>query len=293
MQKVSVVIPTLNSKVIGETIKSLYSLDYPEPFEVIVVGMDEPGIVQENDIVRFHRSEIPLPPAKARNIGAMLANGEIIIFLDSDCVVPKNWLSNILKPFSDLGIVAVGGGVKFLENNYWVIADNFSMFHSFLHTNPPRYVTQLPSLNLAVRNSAYKEVRGFDERYPRPSGEDFDLTLRLSLLGKLYFAPDAWVLHLPPRSSFKDLVRHSYIQGKYSTKVDWRYVKKDKFSYFPRSKLALYLLSPVLAAGDAFNLYIRSKKINYIFVLPAIIVSKWVWCIGAANSPWITPSNHE
>ena len=47
-------------------------------------------------------------PASARNTGARLASGEILVYTDADCVPKPDWLSQLVAGFGE-GIVAVGG----------------------------------------------------------------------------------------------------------------------------------------------------------------------------------------
>jgi len=284
---VSIIIPNYNSEIIGETIESLYQQTKPIPFEIITVGVDSFGIIEKYPNVKFIDTVHKCPASKARNIGNRLSSGEILIFLDADCVVSENWLERILEPFVDPHIVAVGGGVKFPLKNYWSIADNLSMFYSFLYTNSTRYTSQLPSLNLAIRKMVFDNVGGFDESYIVPSGEDFALTLKLAEQGKLLFKPDAWVLHKPSRNNLNALVRHAYYQGKYSTKVDWRYSTKLKFPL--RNSTQLLLGSPVLAILSTIKVFITGINIKYIYVIPAVLISKLAWCFGASKSPNLSP----
>jgi GT2 family glycosyltransferase len=281
----TIVIPNLNSIIINKTLFSLCNQDYKGQFEVIVVGMDKYDIVFENDLISFYKTEIPFSPAKARNRGALIAQGDIIIFLDADCIAPRDWLSRILSYFDDEDIVGVGGGVKFLEKNYWSIADNLSMFYPFLFSNQEKESIQLPSLNFAVKKSAFNKINGFDERYPKPSGEDFDFTMRLSKTGKIVFSPSSWIWHIPPRSSFRDLIRHSRLQGTYSTKVDWRYKKQIQFPF--RNKYLLLFFSPFLALIVTIKIFYSKNRIKYFYTFPVVFLSKLAWCWGASKSPWL------
>lgn len=283
--KVSIIIPNYNSEIIGQTLESIYRQSISIPYDVIVVGVDSYGIVNQFPGVKIIDTGGKCPPAKARNIGSRISNGEILIFLDADCVVSDNWLGEILEPFNDPLIAAVGGGVRIPKNNFWSIADNLAMFYSFLYSNRCRQVTQLPSLNLAVRRNSFVEVGEFDESYILPSGEDFALTMRLAAQGKLFFKPKAWVWHKPPRNDLWALIHHAYNQGKYSTKVDWRYSAKINFPF--RNSIVLILLAPFLALFTTIKVFLTGKNIKYIYVFPAILISKLAWCFGASKSPYL------
>ena len=273
---------------IDRTIASLERQLYDAArFEVIVVGMDRFGLVQEGGQVRFDRSDRPLAPAAARNRGAAQAQGEILAFIDADCRAAPGWLAALDRRLGDPRVTVVGGGVEFDTTHYWRLADNLSMFYEYMALHPPGERGQLPSLNLAVRRSAFEAVGGFDERYPRPAGEDSDFTIRLKRAGYcLAFEPGAVVHHDPPRKSLADLVRHGFYQGKFSTKVDARYAKEEGLPFPFGTRPGLVIFSPVLAGAITFRIFSRYPYLRRFWLTsPAIFLAKLAWCFGAATHP--------
>jgi len=284
----SVVIPTFDSPVIDQTLAALRRQDFARgEFEVIVVGLDRPGLITCDELVRFDRTERPYGPAEARNRGAAQARGEIIAFLDSDCIPAADWLKTLAGCFARPEVARVGGGVAFEERDYWKTADNLAMFYQFLASLPPGPRLQFPSLNFAVRRRVFEEAGGFDTAYRYPAGEDFDLTYRISQRGhRLWFEPRAVIVHNPPRNSLAALWRHGYMMGQYSTKVDPRYRGKFGFPAWLRGQLRLLLAAPFLAAGVTWRVY-RQIPLRWatLRLLPAVYLSKIAWCAGAAYSP--------
>jgi glycosyltransferase involved in cell wall biosynthesis len=286
MIRFSVIIPNLNSPTIGQTIESVKRQTY-EPYQVIVVGMDQYNQIRETDLVHFDHSEIPLPPAKARNRGAALADGDVIVFIDADCIAQPNWLAILANCFADPKVSVVGGGVDFHSDNYWTLSDNISMFYEYLSMHPSGVKPQLPSLNLAILKQVFKDIGGFDERYPHPSSEDADLSFRLRQQGhRLYFEPSAVVLHKPPRNRMHDMLQHGYYQGMYSTKVDPRYASEPGLPKLLRTRFGVACFSPLLALGVTFRIFIKYPMLfRYWYTAPAILLSKLSWCLGAAARP--------
>src|SRR4030042_2415859 len=89
---VSIIIPNLHSPIVGQTLQSLEAQDYAGPFEIIVVGQDKYGQVSEGGRVRAIVTPQSISPAAARNLGILSAQGEILVFIDSDCVASRDWL---------------------------------------------------------------------------------------------------------------------------------------------------------------------------------------------------------
>ena len=284
--KFSVIIPNLNSPTINKTIEAILDQQYDmQQVEIIVVGVDKHQQIKTKPNVYFDNSIYPISPAVARNRGAAQAQGSIFVFIDADCIPQKNWLDVLSNRFKSPTTNIVGGGVAFNTQNYWALADNLSMFYEYLSIHTPGERLQLPSLNLAIRAHIFSEVGGFDERYPKPAGEDADLTIRLRNRGhRLFFEPHAVVLHAPPRHRFNDMLRHSYYQGMYSTKVDPRYGKEEGLPGLLRKPIGLTLSAPFLAWAVTAGIFIKFPRLfRFWYTFPALYLSKIAWCWGAAH----------
>jgi glycosyltransferase involved in cell wall biosynthesis len=294
--RVSIIIPNLHSPIIDLTLESIREQTYGlTGVEVIVVGMDKYEIVQKSELVCHYRTERPVSPAVARNLGIKVAQGKIICFIDADCIAAPDWLDVLISRYSDPSVHIIGGAVDFARDRYWSLADNISMFHEFMRGSPGRKRLQLPSLNLSARHSVFDKVGYFDERYPRPAGEDADLTIRMRKAGfELHFEPRAIVYHHPSRNGPMDLLRHSFYQGRYSTKVDPRYSAQEGLPWPARTRAGLVLLAPLLAMGATGRIFIHRWDLwPYWHIIPAIYISKLAWCMGAATHPSRQKSEKE
>jgi glycosyltransferase involved in cell wall biosynthesis len=281
--RVSIIIPNLHSPIIDRTLESIREQTYGlTDVEVIVVGMDKYEIVQKNELVYYYRTERPVSPAVARNLGIKVAQGEIICFIDADCVAAPDWLDVLIARYSDPSVHVVGGGIDFPRDNYWTVCDNFSWFHEVLAIAPAGMRPYLPTLNLSLHREVVEQVGGMDESFPWPAGEDTEWTTRIRLAGyALHFEPNAVIYHHHPRNTLKQILKHAYYFGYNSVKVDPRYADALRTPPFMRHSLSVLLLAPLLAAGATGRVLVNLR--HYLHTLPAIYLTKLSWCIGAAR----------
>lgn len=117
---VTVVVPAyLSASTIDECLKSLISQKYPKEYlEIIVIdsGYDETKHICRNYDVRYYHSTRKLSAGAARNIGARMAKGQILAFLDADCIAPEYWIYHLVRDFDafpeTFGVLGVYAGGK-------------------------------------------------------------------------------------------------------------------------------------------------------------------------------------
>jgi glycosyltransferase involved in cell wall biosynthesis len=166
--------------------------------EVIVVddGSNPPvnvstASVQKSIAVNIIR-ESGRGPATARNAGAAIASGEWVLFLDSDCMTTETTIVGFERALD--GSVAYAGNVRALGT------DLLSRYYDTQQILIPPRDSRLRPRYLVTANAlvwlrAFREVGGFDERFPCAGGEDIDLAYRLAQVGTLSFARESTVLH--------------------------------------------------------------------------------------------------
>jgi GT2 family glycosyltransferase len=282
---ISVIIPNLNSILIDQTLTALSRQQFDlSKVEVLIVGLDDPGLVQSSSLVRFIPTAGPLSAACNRNIGIREARGQILCFTDADCVPAPDWLALLTAPFADSEVFVVGGGVIFEDHNYWARCDHLSWFYQFMTTAPAGERSHLPTLNLSVRRFVIDHVGLLDESYPFAAGEDTEWTMRMRGMGyRLLFDPHAVVKHIAARSSLGQMYRHSYQYGLSTPKVKCsKGLSFLESRLMPRQWWLLLLLSPLLSVAATARVVISQLRSKVLWGIWGIGLSKMAWCLGAA-----------
>ena len=280
---VSIIIPTLNTTRLDEAIEGvLADARGRDDVEVIVAGLDRFDRRLGFDSVRFISSGSPVYPGAARNLGASIARGQLLVFLDADCVPRPGWLNALERAFSR-GADVVGGSVSFDPEGYWTRADNAGLLHEFLPEWPRASRKYLASLNFAIRSKVFAAVSGFDGDLR--SAEDLDLTSRLSKQGfNMVFEPDAVVAHHPSRTGPVDIWRHHFTYGANSAKVRLRHPDNLSAPWLLRWPLLLAVVAPVVALATTLRIICMEPPARiYWSSMPGIYLAKLAWCLSAVR----------
>lgn len=145
-------------------------------------------------------------PAYARNIAWKNSLSKICLFTDGDCIPKKDWIEKIEKTFqNNISIAAVAGRYKTL-NSYNLLANFIGEEIAWKYKNVRGVVDVHGTYSLAVRKDILKEVNGFNESYKKPSGEDWDLTYKISSKYKIIYNPDVIVGHFHPEKFLPYLI---------------------------------------------------------------------------------------
>lgn len=272
---ISVIIPTYNAKrTIAACLASLLSLDYPD-YEVIFVddGSTDgtPDSCESSAGVRVIRLDKG-GPSRARNVGVKASRGEIAAFTDSDCIAPRNWLTELASGFDDPRIAGVGGDQKSPddESDFGRAVQDFfkkiGFLTEYIKTGDTLAETlHNPSCNSAYRKTVLEEAGGFDEaQFP---GEDIELDLKIRRLGySLVYNPRAVVAHYRP-GSHSGVARMMWRYGWGEGRLFKKYGLYRKIDYIP-----FLLLSALLPAA---SLLIAEPRVWPAFVLPAPVLFSW------------------
>jgi glycosyltransferase involved in cell wall biosynthesis len=199
---VSVVIAVFNRKgLMRKTLEGLVRQDYGN-FEVIVADGDSTDGTKEM-LFMYARKFKKIKPIIVKEPGRIIARnkaiaksrGEIIIFMDSDCIAHENWISNMVKPFSDKDVGIVYGRTKAnIKGAFWYHMENNG--------------TEFIGHNTAMRAAVVKRLKGFDMEF-KTAREDTDLAWRVLEQGyRAEFCGDARIMHISRRFHVTDRIKN-------------------------------------------------------------------------------------
>ncbi len=197
---ISVIIPNYNrSTTIGKCLEAVFSSQYKN-FEIIVV--DDCSTDSSVEIIkRFPCRLIQLDKhsgaAKARNAGADNSTGEILFFIDSDCLAQKNTLSTVNSAMSEHSgdYTIVGGTYTTAPFDDTFFSTFQSIFVNFFETKrkEPDYIA---AHAMAISAYYFKSSGGFREQI-LPMLEDVEFSHQLRENGcKLVINPEILVQHI-------------------------------------------------------------------------------------------------
>ena len=190
---------------INELLESLSLQDFDKPFEVVVV---EDGSSESSEhIVEKYKDKLSITylkkknsgPGDSRNYGMKRAGGNYFIVLDSDCIIPSQYLSVVEKSLAN-EYVDCYGGPDAAHSSFTNVqkAINYAMTSVFTTggiRGKKRAVGKFQprSFNMGISKEAFEKTLGYGNIHP---GEDPDLTFRIWEAGyETKLIEDAYVYH--------------------------------------------------------------------------------------------------
>ncbi len=201
---VSVIIPVRNRpREIEDCLNSLEKLDYPAAKKEIIViddaSEDDTPLVIAEFPVRLIKLRQRKQASFCRNLGAQSAKGEILAFIDSDCLADPLWLRELTPAFRDVTLSAVGGQIdSYYEtkelDHYEKVKSALKISSWFKRSETKERFFYVPACNFLVRKDLFLELEGFRESLY--VGEDVDFCWRLQDHGNiLEYIPAGKIFH--------------------------------------------------------------------------------------------------
>lgn len=249
--KYSIIIPVYNRPdEVDELLQSLTQQSFRD-FEVLVVedGSSIPcQSVVENyqQLLDIHYYNKPNSgPGQTRNYGAERSQGDYLIILDSDCILPEGYLTAVEAELQREPADAFGGPDR-AHASFTDIqkAINYSMTSFFttggIRGGKKKMDKFYPrSFNMGVRRDVYQALGGFSRiRF----GEDIDFSIRIFKGGyRCRLFPDAWVYH-KRRTDLKKFFKQVHNSG---------IARINLYKKYPESLKLVHLLPAIFTLGTA------------------------------------------
>ncbi len=256
-----------------ELLESFETLSGAKDFEIVII--EDGSTITSKSVVDSFEDRLNISyffkensgPGDSRNFGMRAAKGNYFIILDSDCVLPEQYLNKVLESLNSEYIDCFGGPDA-AHHSFSNIqkAINFAMT-SFITTGGIRgnksSVNKFEprSFNMGISKETFEATQGFGRIHP---GEDPDLSIRLNKLGfKTRLIPEAYVYH-KRRISWSKFYKQVYKFGSVRPILNRWHPETRKLTYWFPSLFNLGLISAVILALIGFNLPLKIYGIYFM-----------------------------
>jgi len=288
---ISIIIPSYNSEnTIEKCLHSLLNQSFKSEYEIILVDSsvdNTPHIVLSHfPSVIFIHLDKKTDPGTARNIGIKEAKGELIAFIDSDCIAANDWLKKIesahKSSYKIIGGVVNNGNE---ENDLVGWAGYISEFREFLPGVPEQDVTHIPTCNISYKKIIFHEFGMFQGKYyPQ---EDLVYNYNLCKNGEKILLNPAIKVYHHHRTRLRDFLWHQNRIGNITSKV-LKVIQLEGSLIARNPVLALFLIPilPIVKFTRTLAIFLRYQ--------PKVIIKRplaWMlfafglffWIIGFAR----------
>lgn len=226
---ISVVIPTFNEEACIAKCLDALNNGTEKPFEIIVA--DGMSIDRTREIAKEHGAVVvdnfKKHAAGGRNAGIKKAKGEVIAFIDADCVPYPDWLEQIHKAFDEepdldgLGTYIEPAKPANIYEEFW---GTLSLQIMMSYGEEPYYVknktlnTAFITASCAYKRNLLKKIHGFSNFFAN-NAEDIDICWRaLDAGAKLKYVPTAKIIAHSP-TTIEGIKKKSFRNGVSSSKL--------------------------------------------------------------------------
>lgn len=282
---ISIVIPSYNTQLtIGNTLESLQNQDTTLTYEIILVDCSEHHEVQQvaaqYERVHYHHHPTRFNPGEGRNIGAALAQGQLLVFVDSDVVLARSSLQAAWDNFM-AGRRIFGGALELNTQKSSGLAsylEHLFFNHESQAGRPFCERNNLSSALMCFSREVFLAEGGFRDI---PRMQDTELTERLRSKGHtLFFCPDV-LAYQTQDSPLHKVLRKIYINGQ-----NLYYIRYQPGITFSR-KAAFFVLLPIISLVKTLRIVGRHllyqsapNRVMTLLMLPVLLAGGTWWMAG-------------
>ena len=270
---ISLIIPNRNGAgTIGQCLDSIIS-NADKLIEVIVVddcSSDRSVEIIKQYAVRLIRLEHHAGASAARNIGARNSKGDILFFIDADCLLQEDTLVNARRAVKKHGVAAVIGGTYAREPQDPGFFNSFqALFVNYFETKRPESPDYIAAHACLIAAEVFRKSNGFPEEF-LPIIEDVEFSHRLRRTGhRLIMDPAIQVKHIFNFNlvrSVRNAVRKTRYWVRYSLANRDLFADSGTASRELKVNVASCLLCLVL-----FGMWLVTSDARFLYPLPIIV----------------------
>ncbi len=221
---ISIIIPTYNRKEgLQACLEPLLKQDYPQGlFEIIVIDDGSNDGTKEivGEIAKNHPNmryfyQCNKGPAASRNFGVRVSTGEIVGFIDDDCVVFTDWVRLMVESHRKNPQASAVGGLTFTPSKKTAVLVSQFLSNGSIETslNGRPEIIFLPTCNVSFKRRLFDKY-SFNERFPFPGGEDLEFFWRLFKEGhKFLWDKEIKITHYRD-DSLAGFIKQAYVYGR-------------------------------------------------------------------------------
>ena len=246
---VTMIVPVYNGKsTLPALLDSLEKLDYRGETEFIFVddgSTDDSGEYCRSRGYNVIR-QVNQGPGIARNSGAKVARGEILVFTDADCILDEDFITELIKPLLDSDIVGAQGVFYSKQSNLVARFIQVEVQERINREKRADNFDWVATYAACYRKDVFLDNGGFSDIY---SAEDAEFSMRLARKGyKMVLVPSAKCQHINYENFFKFL-RFKYKRAYW---IIWLYKKfpnmivEDKMTPSSRKSMMILMMGAIL-----------------------------------------------
>lgn len=194
MKMISVIIAVKDDKRVEKLLEKLVKIPTPEKTEILVIDASNGEL---DDIKRrfpsvkwiyfYNKTGKKRTFVEQINLGSKKAKGDILAYIDSDCIPTTNWLLNLIKPIREEDEDIVAGLIKSIGGRaVWDVEQE--------KMGSKKYIIEYSTMNTAINKNALDKIGPRDETFN--FGSDIDFSWRAIDLGyKIRYTRNAIIWH--------------------------------------------------------------------------------------------------
>ena len=216
-----------------EAVESVQEQSY-EPLEIVIVVDGTESIFrrvqqqfdsQDDILVRYNEENLGV--SASRTLGAELASGEVVAFIDDDAIADSHWIETLANVYAENDVLAAGGKMtgKWIDDRPRHLPEEFNWLVGVSIPNfaePGQEVRNTFESNISFRRDVFLKLGGYNpmfgpyaEAYSHSEGAELGHRLTCTYDRGVMYIPEAIVTHkvFPWRTELPWLLKRAFSQG--------------------------------------------------------------------------------